>query len=174
MLGGSMSLPNKRRPYRCELICGLARVLRGNSLTAMEDIVIWGEKDSSHSPAERVVLGDSCIMLDYMLSLFCDIMSTLTIDPERMGKNLEDNLGLVFSQRVLLTLLEQGVPRDIAYNMVRRNAEEAWAQHGDFQYLLLQDEEIRKYLSRQQIMELFDYHWFIRYIDYIFERASIN
>jgi adenylosuccinate lyase len=96
------------------------------------------------------------------------------VDPDRMGKNLEDNLGLVFSQRVLLSLLEKGVPRDAAYNMVRRNAEEAWAQQGDFQYLLLQDEEIRKYLSRQQIMEMFDYHWFIRYIDYIFERASIN
>lgn len=174
MLGGSISLPNKRRPYRCELICGLARVLRGNSLTAMEDIVIWGEKDSSHSPAERVVLGDSCIMLDYMLALFCDIMESLSVDPERMSKNLDDNLGLVFSQRVLLSLMDQGVPRETAYNMVRRNAEEAWTQQGDFQYLLLQDEEVRKYLSRKQIMEMFDYHWFIRYIDYIFERAGIE
>ena len=174
ILTETVSMPHKRRPYRCEVICGLARVLRGNSLTAMEDIVIWGEKDSSHSPAERVVLGDSCIMLDYMLALFCDVMSTLQVYPERMSKNLEDNLGLVFSQRVQLSLVEQGVPRDLAFNLVRRNAEEAWDQQGDFQYLLLQDEEIRKYMSRQQIMELFDYHWFIRYIDYIFERAGIN
>ena len=173
MLEGSFSLPHKRRPYRCETVCGLARVLRGNALTAMEDIVIWDEKDSSHSPAERVVLGDSCIMLDYMLATFCDVMATLHVDPERMDKNLEDNLGLVFSQRVLLALLEGGMDRDQAYNMVRRNANEAWEQQGDFQYLLLEDPEIRKYLSRQQIMEMFDYGWFIRHIDYIFERAAI-
>lgn len=170
---GSTSLPHKQRPYNSEIISGLARVLRGNALAAMEDIAVWHEQDASHSSVERIVMPDSCILLDYMLYSFNCVMETIHIYPETMRRNIYKSLGLVFSQRVLLALMENGLPREKAYDLVMKNARIAWDQQADFQFLILEDKEIGKYLSRQEIMDLFDYNCFLSHIDYIFDRANI-
>lgn len=170
---GSSSLPHKQRPYNCETITGLARVLRGNALTAMENIAIWHEQDASHSSAERIIIPDSCILLDYMLHQFTQVMSNLHVYPDNMRRNIEGSLGLVFSQRVLLALMDKGVMRDKAYEMVMHNSRLAWEQQIDFQFLTLEDQEIGKYISRDEIMDLFNYDYFRRNIDYIFDRAGI-
>ena len=169
----SSSMPHKRRPFRSEVISGLARLLRSNSLAAMEDITVWHEQDSTHSAVERIIFPDSCILVDYMLAQFISVMDNLGVFPEAMIDNIEKSLGLVFSQRVLLALLEKGVKREEAYELVRYNAEIAWSQQGDFQYRILEDPEIGKYLTRQEIMDLFDYNYFINRVDYIFQWAGI-
>ena len=170
---GSSSLPHKRRPYRSELVSGLTRVLRGNAQAAMEDIAVWHEQDSSHSAVERIIVPDSCILLDYMLSQFTQVMKELIVYPEVMRENIDKSLGLVFSQRVLINLLEKGVTREEAYDMVTRLSNEAWSQQTDFQFLVLEDEKISSCLSREEIMALFDYNWFLQRIDYIFDRAGL-
>jgi adenylosuccinate lyase len=170
---GSTSLPHKQRPSNCETISGLARVLRGNALVAMENIPIWHEQDASHSSAERIIVPDSCILLDYMLYQFTQVMEQLIVYPDNMRRNIEDSLGLVFSQRVLLALMDRGVMRDQAYDMVMRCSRVAWEQRIDFQYLILEDKGIGEYLSREEIMDLFNYDHFRRNIDFIFERAGI-
>ena len=171
--GGSTSMPHKRLPYASETITGLARVLRGNALTAMENVATWNEFDSSHAAVERITLPDSCILTDYMLAKFTKLMEELKVYPETMRRNIENAQGLVFSQGVMLALMNKGVMRDQAYNMVMRNANTAWEQQQDFQFLILEDEEIRKYLSSREIMDLFDYDCFRKHIDYIFARGDI-
>lgn len=170
---GSTSLPHKRRPYRSELVSGLARVLRGYAQTAMEDIVVWHEQDSTHSSVERIIMPDSSTLLDYMLSQFTQVMRELIVYPDQMKENIDKSLGLVFSQHVLIALLEKGVPRETAYDMVMRAADIAWEQQTDFQFLLLEDEQIGQFLSRKEIMDLFNYNVFLKHIDYIFDRAAI-
>src|SRR5699024_8379911 len=123
---------------------GLARVLRGNALAVMEDIAVWHEQDASHSSVERIVMPDSCILLDYMLYSFNCVMETIHIYPETMRRNIYKSLGLVFSQRVLLALMENGLPREKAYDLVMKNARIAWDQQADFQFLILEDKEIGK------------------------------
>lgn len=170
---GSYSMPHKRRPYDTEIVCGLARVLRGNALASMEDIAMWHEYDASHTGTEHVILPDSCILLDYMLYSFTNTMEKLKVYPENMRANIDRCMGVVFSQHVLMALMDKGVMRDEAYAMVERNAKAAWEQQADFQFLLLEDEEVRKYLSHREIMNLFDYDTFRKHIDYIFARADI-
>ena len=169
----STSLPHKRRPLLCERISGMSRVLRGNAVAAMENVMIWHEHDDSHSPVERIVIPDSCILLDYMLHAFTEVMTNLNVFPDNMRENINKSLGLVFSQRVLLALLNKGLPREIAYEMVMRNAIQAWEQKTDFQFLLIEDDAIRKHLTNQEIMDLFDYDSFRRHVNYIFDRAGI-
>lgn len=170
---GSASLPHKQRPYNSELISGLARVLRGNALAAMENIPVWHEQDASHSGVERIIIADSCSLVDYMLFHFTKVMEELRVYPDTMRRNIDKSLGLVFSQRVLLALLEKGLTRDKAYELVMTNANEAWDQQIDFQYLTLEDPEIGKYLTRSEIMDLFNYEIFLKHIDYIFTRSDI-
>lgn len=170
---GSTSLPHKQRPYNSEIISGLARVLRGNALAAMENVVVWHEQDASHSSVERIIFPDSCILLDYMLYEFNGVMETLHVYPEVMRRNIYKSLGLVFSQRVLLALMEHGLPREKAYDLVMKNAQTAWDQQADFQFLILEDKKIGEYLTRQEIMDLFDYNCFLNHVDYIFNRADL-
>jgi adenylosuccinate lyase len=170
---GSSAMPHKRNPITAERIAGLARVLRGNALAAMENVSLWHERDITHSSVERIILPDSCILLDYMLHLFTRIMEGLNVYPENMRKNLEKTLGLIFSQRVLLALVEKGVLRERAYELVQRNALAAWEQKIDFQYLLLEDDEIKQILSRKEIMDLFDYDYHTKNVEYILQRAGL-
>lgn len=170
---GSLSMPHKQQPYDSELVSGLARILRANAMAAMENIPIWHEQDSSHYPVERIIIPNSCILLDYMIFQFKKVMEGLHIYPERMQKNIEKSLGLVFSQQVLLALMDKGVARDVAYGMIMKYANIAWKQQVDFQFLLLEAPEITRYISRQEIMNLFDYNIFLKNVDYIFQRAGV-
>lgn len=170
---GSISMPHKRRPYESEVISGLARLLRGNAMTALEDQAMWDEFDGAHATVERVTIPDTCIALDYMLGSFIKLMEHLHVYPDIMRQNIDNSLGLVFSQRVMLALMNKGVMREEAYEMVMRDATTAWEQQSDFQFLVLEDPEIRKYLSNRDIMDLFDYDCFRKHIDYIFERGDI-
>ncbi|MBQ6807801.1 MAG: adenylosuccinate lyase [Firmicutes bacterium] len=170
---GSTSMPHKRRPYESEVISGLARILRGNALASLESQAMWHEYDSTHSSVERVTVPDSCIVLDYMLNSFIKLMENLRVYPETMRENIDNSLGLVFSQRVMLALMDKGVSREQAYEMVMRNANTAWEQQCDFQFLLLQDKQVRKFLSNREIMDLFDYDCFRKHIDFIFARGDI-
>ena len=172
-LVSSTTMPHKRNPILCERISGLARLLRGFASTSMEGILLWHERDLAHATSERIIIPDSCILLDYMLHIFTQVMERLAVLPENMRKNMEKSLGLVFSQRVLLALLAKGINRTTAYEWVQRNAQNAWEQQSDFQYLLLQDTDITSVLGREEIAELFEYEYHIKYIDFIFERAGI-
>ena len=170
---GSSSMPHKRNPELAERVCGLARLIRGHSVTALENVALWGERDISHSSAERIILPDSCLALDYILSLFTRIVQDLRVFPERMWVNLESSRGLVFSQRVLLALVERGLSREEAYSMVQRNAMRSWDHNEDFRELLKSDPEALAYLPVAEMEELFDYSYYTRYGDSTFERLSL-
>ncbi|MGI6360754.1 MAG: adenylosuccinate lyase [Bacillota bacterium] len=170
---GSSAMPHKRNPIISERISGLSRVLRGNAVAAMENVSLWHERDITHSSVERIILPDSCILLDYMLHLFTKIMEGLIVYPENMYHNVEATLGLIFSQRVMLALVGKGVLREKAYELVQKNALTAWEQQIDFQYLVLEDQEIKKYLSAQEINDLFDYDYHTKQVDYILQRAGL-
>lgn len=171
---GSSAMPHKRNPIRSERICGLARVMRGNALVGLENIALWHERDITHSSAERVVLADSSIMLDYMLKLMIDVISTLIVYPENMKKNLEKTGGLIFSQRVLLELAKKGVTREAAYEIVQRNAMAAWEGKKDFKAGLLDDKDAMAQLSREEIDECFDMSNHTRHVDTIFKRVGLD
>ncbi|HXF51906.1 MAG TPA: adenylosuccinate lyase [Dehalococcoidia bacterium] len=171
---GSSAMPHKRNPEKCERICGLARVLRGYTLTAYENVALWHERDISHSSAERIVLPDACLALDYMLALFTDVVAGLQVYPERMRENLELTQGLVFSQRVLLALVEKGMSRTDAYAVVQRNAMRAWKERTPFRGLLERDPEVASRLTARDLDELFDYGYFVRYVDDAFARLGLG
>jgi adenylosuccinate lyase len=171
---GSSAMPHKRNPELCERICGLARLVRGYSLSSMENVPLWHERDISHSSAERVILPDSCIALDYMLSLFASIMRGLRVYPENMRRNLEITRGLIFSQRVLLALINKGVVREEAYKMVQDNAMWVWEGEDDFLNLLKSDERISNLLSLSELESLFDYSYYLKNLDQIFEVLGLN
>lgn len=170
---GSSAMPHKRNPEKCERICGLARVLRGYALTAYENVALWHERDISHSSTERIVLPDACLALDYMLALFTDVMAGLQVYPERMRENLELTQGLVFSQRVLLALVEKGLSRTDAYAVVQRNAMRAWKERTPFRGLLERDPEVTSRLTAGDLDELFDYGYFVRYVGDAFARLGL-
>ena len=170
---GSSSMPHKRNPELAERICGLARLIRGNSVTAMENVALWGERDISHSSAERVVLPDSCLALDYILSIFSHIIEGLRVFPERMFQNIESSLGLVFSQRVLLALVDRGLAREDAYKIVQTNASRSWEEQKDFRDLLRSDSQTIKHFSSSELDELFDYGYYTRYVDETFARLGL-
>ncbi|MDN5347817.1 MAG: adenylosuccinate lyase [Clostridia bacterium] len=171
---GSSAMPHKRNPIMCERVAGLARVIRGHALAGLENIALWHERDLTHSSVERIILPDTTILLDYMLAKFTEIMAGLNVYPENMRRNLEKTLGLVFSQRVLLALVEKGMLRETAYALVQKNAMRAWQEKVSFKDLVLQDEEIRSKLSAREIEDLFSYDYHLRHIDYIFLRAGLE
>ncbi|HHW43998.1 MAG TPA: adenylosuccinate lyase [Desulfotomaculum sp.] len=170
---GSSAMPHKRNPITAERVSGLARVLRGNALAAMENVALWHERDISHSSVERVIIPDSTITLDYMLYKFTDIMRNLLVYPENMRKNLERTHGLLFSQRVLLALVEKGLSRERAYGLVQRNAMRSWREGTDFQRLLQDDPDITAVLPPAEMAALFNYDYHLRHVDDIYRRFGL-
>ena len=170
---GSSSMPHKRNPELSERICGLARLIRGNSVTALENVALWGERDISHSSAERIILPDSCLALDYILSIFSGIIEGLRVFPDQMMENIESSRGLIFSQRVLLSLVDKGIAREEAYKIVQSNASRTWEEKTDFRDLLKSDPVARKHLSSSDFDELFDYGYYTRYVDETFARLGL-
>jgi adenylosuccinate lyase len=166
---GSSAMPHKRNPVVAERICGLARVVRANALVGLENVALWHERDISHSSAERVVIPDSFLALDYMLERFAWLVEGLDVRPERMRRNLEDGRGLFFSQRLLLALVESGLARGDAYRLVQRHALRAHEEEQDFRELVRADEEIA---GRVDLDSIFDLGWYTRHIDAVFERLG--
>jgi adenylosuccinate lyase len=171
---GSSAMPHKRNPELCERVCGLARLIRGYALTSMENIALWHERDISHSSNERITLPDSCLVLDYILSIFTSIMKGLQVYPENMRRNLELTQGLVFSQRVLIALIDKGLSRQKAYGLVQRNAMKAWKQRTSFLDLLLADTEVMTHLPQKELKSLFDYNYFTKHVDKVFQRLDLT
>jgi adenylosuccinate lyase len=164
---GSSSMPHKRNPIVAERICGLARVVRGYALVGLENVALWHERDISHSSAERIVLPDAFLALDYMLDRFAWVVEGLVVRPERMRANLEATGGLFFSQRLLLALVESGLPRDAAYRAVQRHALRAWDEGLDFRTLVREDAELA---ARVELAQVFDLAAFTRHADAVFAR----
>ena len=171
---GSSAMPHKRNPELCERICGLARLIRGHALTSLENIALWHERDISHSSTERIILPDSCLAVDYMLSIFTLIMKGLKVYPENMRRNIELTQGLIFSQRILLALINKGLIREEAYKMVQDKAMEAWRDKKSFLALLLMDKRITNYLTEGELKSLFDYSYYLKYVDTVFERLGLT
>ncbi len=171
---GSSAMPHKRNPELSERVCGLARLVRGYSLTSMENIALWHERDISHSSTERIILPDSCLILDYSLSLFTSVMKGLQVYPQRMKRNLELTKGLVFSQRVMLALIDKGLSRQKAYELVQRNAMKSWRGSKKFLSLLKADPEVIASLPPGELEPLFDYQYYLRYVDEIFQRLGLT
>jgi len=171
---GSSAMPHKRNPELCERISGLARLVRGYALTSMENIALWHERDISHSSTERIILPDSCLLVDYCLSVFTSIIKGLQVFPQRMKKNIELTKGLVFSQRVMLALIDKGLSRQRAYELVQRNAMKSWKGNKNFLNLLKADPEVTEILPQPELGSLFDYQYYLRHIDEIFERLGLT
>ncbi|MBU4304453.1 MAG: adenylosuccinate lyase [Candidatus Omnitrophica bacterium] len=170
---GSSAMPHKRNPITSERICGLARLLRGYALAAMENVALWHERDISHSSVERVILPDAAIVLDYMLALCTELIDKLLVYPETMLSNMEKTRGLMFSQRVLITLVEKGLTREEAYRIVQGNALKVWKGTADFKALLLCDDSLKTLLSKEEIERCFDLKFILRNVDMIFKRIGI-
>ncbi|MGI8386325.1 adenylosuccinate lyase [Robertmurraya sp. P23] len=170
---GSSAMPHKRNPIGSENMTGLARVIRGYMMTAYENVSLWHERDISHSSAERVILPDATIALNYMLNRFGNIVKNLTVFPENMKRNMDRTLGLIYSQRVLLALIDKGLTREEAYDTVQPRAMEAWEKQVHFRSLIESDELITSKLSPAEIDDCFDYNYHIKYVDTIFERLGL-
>jgi adenylosuccinate lyase len=170
---GSSAMPHKRNPELCERVTGLARILRGYAVTSMENVALWHERDISHSSTERIMFPDATLVLDYMLHIFTGVMDRLTVFPEHMRENLDRSYGLVFSQRVLLALIETGLSRQDAYAIVQRNAMTAWRQRTPFLELLLADPEVTNRLPEPEVRVLFDYGFYLQNIGATFERLGL-
>jgi adenylosuccinate lyase len=170
---GSSAMPHKRNPELAERICGLARLVRGNAQAALENIALWHERDISHSSVERVILPDSTIVLDYLLDLTAFVLEGLEVDPGRMAENLEASYGLVYSQRVLLKLTDAGLARQVAYEVVQRNAMRAWKERRSFLELLGADPDVTRHLGPDELKACFDPAWYVRNVDAIYRRAGL-
>ena len=171
---GSSAMPHKRNPELSERVCGIARVIRGFSLTSMENIALWHERDISHSSTERIILPDASGLLDYSLATFTKIMKGLQVFPKQMKRNIELTKGLVFSQRVLLALIDKGLSRQDAYKLVQRNATKAWKGGRNFRSLLKADADVTAVLPVKELEALFDYDYYLRYVDDIFRRLGLT
>ena len=170
---GSSSMPHKRNPEKCERVSGLSRVLRGHAATALDNVPLWHERDISHTSAERIILPDATGLLDYILDLFTWIMEGLRVYPERMRANLDRSFGLVYSERVLLALIERGLLRERAYKLVQSHAMTAWDQERPFFDLLRADASVAEHLSENDLRALFDPAYFLQHIDETFARLEI-
>lgn len=169
---GSSAMPHKKNPIVCERICGLARVLRSHLVTAIENVALWHERDISHSSAERIVIPDSFILLDYLLEKTCFVIEGLNVYQKNMHRNLMRYGGIIFSQRVLLSLIEKGMARDDAYAMVQKAALDAWENDKSFKENILASKEVGKYLDQLEIEKLFDVNYHLRYIDKVLKRLD--
>ncbi|MPZ99052.1 MAG: adenylosuccinate lyase [Dehalococcoidia bacterium] len=170
---GSSSMPHKRNPELCERVCGLARTLRGYSTTGFENVALWHERDISHSSAERVILPDATGLLDYMLHIFTGVMAGLRVYPDRMRRNLEATQGLVYSSKVLNALIEAGLKREAAYEIVKRNSMRAWHDEVPLRDLLDADPEVRERLDAADLDAIFDPQAFLQHTDESFRRIGL-
>jgi adenylosuccinate lyase len=170
---GSSAMPHKRNPILCERVGGMARLVRGYAQTALENVTLWHERDISHSSAERVIFPDACLVVDYMLDVMHGVVAGLQVDAERMRRNLEASGGLIFSQRVLLALIERGMGRQDAYKIVQGHALRAWDDERNFQELLGADPAITAHLDKQALSELFDVGYHLQYIDEAYKRLDL-
>ncbi|MDL1966680.1 MAG: adenylosuccinate lyase [Candidatus Desulfofervidus auxilii] len=171
---GSSAMPHKKNPISAENLCGLARLVRTNSMAALENMALWHERDISHSSVERVIMPDSTILIDYMLNRLTNVLKNLKVNKENMERNLYSSFGLFFSQRILIALIEKGLKRQEAYEMVQRQALRAWNEKVPLYDLVRKDPEIRKYLNRDEIESLFDVNYYLRYEDEILKRVFEN
>jgi adenylosuccinate lyase len=167
---GSSAMPHKKNPVLSENLCGLARVVRANSIVALENISLWHERDISHSSAERIIFPDSLTLVDFMLNRFNNLMENIVVHKDNMLKNTDKFGGIVFSQKVLLSLVSKGLTREDSYTIVQRNALDAFQNHGDFKTNLLKDNEVTKLLSTDEIEKIFDKNAFLGNIDEIYSR----
>ncbi|MBT2687769.1 adenylosuccinate lyase [Bacillus sp. ISL-47] len=170
---GSSAMPHKRNPIGSENMTGMARVIRGYMMTAYENVSLWHERDISHSSAERIIIPDATIALNYMLNRFGNIVKNLTVFPENMKRNMDRTLGLIYSQRVLLALIDKGMTREEAYDTVQPRAMEAWEKQVQFRSLIEQDETITSKLSEAELDDCFDYNYHIKHVDTIFDRLGL-
>lgn len=171
---GSSAMPHKKNPITCERLSGMARIIRGNTLAAFENIPLWHERDISHSSVERVILPDSTILVDYMLHQFVKLIDNLVVNNENIKQNLELTHGLVFSQTVLLKLIEKKMKREQAYKIVQTVAMKCWKEKISFYKLLSEDAEVRKYLSEKELNGIFNYDKSRKNVDFIFRRVGIK
>lgn len=171
---GSSAMPHKRNPIGSENMTGLARVIRGHVLTAMDNMVLWHERDISHSSAERIIIPDTTILLDYMLNRFSGLVENLTVFPENMKRNMDATFGLIYSQRVLLKLIDKGMTREEAYDLVQPKTAQTWDEQIQFRPLLDADEKITAALSSEELDEAFDYNWHMKHVDTLFERVGLG
>jgi adenylosuccinate lyase len=171
---GSSSMPHKKNPVSCEQVSGLARILRAHAGAALEDIALWHERDISHSSVERIVLPDATILLDYLLALMARVVGGLRVSPERMRENLDRSYGLVYSQRVLLALTEGGLSRQVAYELVQRNAMRAWEERRSFLECLAADRELTARIDPESLKAAFDPAWYLRHVDAVYRRLGLE
>ena len=170
---GSSAMPHKRNPITCERVAGLARIVRGNALASLENVSLWHERDITHSSVERVILPDSTITVDYCLRKFTNIVDKLLVYPDAMIANIEKTGGLIFSQRLLLAIVSKGVLREDAYKWVQRNAMAKWMEGQDFKTNVMKDEDIAKYLNKEEIEACFEYSYYLRHVDTIMARFGL-
>lgn len=168
---GSSAMPHKRNPVASENLCGLARVLRGNALAAMENVALWHERDISHSSVERIICPDSTILLDYMLVRLTRVLDRLVVYPENMRRNLDLTGSLFFSQQVMLALTRKGISREDAYRIVQRNAMTVWEERGQLKDQLQKDPEVMRLLTTEDLNGIFDLHYHLKHVDTIFDRV---
>jgi adenylosuccinate lyase len=171
---GSSAMPHKRNPIGSENMTGLSRVMKGYMMTAYENVPLWHERDISHSSAERIILPDATIIINYMLNRFGGIVENLTVFEENMKRNMDKTFGLIYSQRVLLSLIDKGLSREEAYDTVQPLAMEAWETEVSFKELVERNEKITKYLTQEEIDDCFDYNYHLKHVDMIFERLGLN
>ncbi len=171
---GSSAMPHKRNPELCERVSGLARLVRGNAIAALENMALWHERDISHSSVERIILPDSCLVLDYTLNIFTSIVRGMRVNVDRMKGNVELTRGLIFSQRALLALIDKGMTRQDAYEIVQGHAMRAWQSGQSFRALLEADSQVGGKLTKADFDRVFDYGCYLREVDRIFARAGID
>ncbi|ERI08669.1 adenylosuccinate lyase [Aneurinibacillus aneurinilyticus ATCC 12856] len=170
---GSSAMPHKRNPIGSENMSGLARVLRGHMVSAYENVPLWHERDISHSSVERVILPDATQLINYMLNRFGNIVKNLTVFPDNMKRNMERTFGLIYSQRVLLKLIDKGLSREEAYDTVQPRAMQAWEEQRQFRELIESDEKVKAMLTPEEIDDCFDYSWHLKHVDTIFNRLGL-
>ena len=171
---GSSAMPHKRNPELSERVCGLARLIRGHAVTALENVALWHERDISHSSAERLILPDSCMALDYIMSIFTGVINGLRVYPDRMKQNIEMTRGLVFSQRVMLALVESGLSRERAYEITQRCAMRSWEESLDFRQLLRDETDVTDHLPGDELEAIFDYNYYMRFVENSYMRLKIE
>ncbi len=171
---GSSAMPHKRNPVNCEQISGLARVVRANAVAALEDIPLWHERDISHSSVERIILPDTTTLIDYMLKKFSGIVANLHVYPENMRRNMDKSRGLIFSQRVLLKLIDKGLLRETAYDLVQKNAMRAWEEERSFKELIATEPAVQEHLTSADLDDCFDLRHHLTHVDGIFTRLGLT
>lgn len=171
---GSSAMPHKRNPMMSERVAGLSRVLRGNALAALENVALWHERDLTHSSVERIIIPDSCILLDYMLEKFTGIVAGLVVYEQNMLQNVRKTRGVVFSQELLLTLINKGMLREQAYSLVQKASMQSWNDGHDFRELVENDPEIMQHITGEELDQVFDLSIYMDQVDYIFRRCGLD